>query len=54
VTNYRYALTGREVKAILSNRLIKIDGKVRTDSTYPAGFMDVAHIEKTDEYFRQT
>jgi len=33
-------------------RLIKVDGKARTDKTYPAGFMDVIGIEKTDEYFR--
>lgn len=33
-------------------RLIKVDGKVRTDVTYPAGFMDVVSIEKTGEHFR--
>ena len=33
-------------------RHVKVDGKVRTDSTYPAGFMDVVQIEKTDEHFR--
>jgi len=33
-------------------RLIKVDGKVRTDSNYPAGFMDVITIEKTGENFR--
>lgn len=33
-------------------RLIKVDGKVRTDTTYPAGFMDVISIEKTGEHFR--
>ena len=31
---------------------IKVDGKVRTDTTYPAGFMDVISIEKTGENFR--
>lgn len=35
----KYALTGREVTAIVKQRLIKIDGKVRTDPTYPAGYM---------------
>jgi small subunit ribosomal protein S4e len=25
---------------------------VRTDTTYPAGFMDVIDIDKTDEHFR--
>jgi small subunit ribosomal protein S4e len=48
----KYALTGREVTAIVNQRLIKIDGKVRTDETYPAGFMDVISIEKSNEYFR--
>merc|ERR1712117_534536 len=33
-------------------RLIKVDGKVRTDTCYPAGFMDVITIEKTGEFFR--
>jgi small subunit ribosomal protein S4e len=33
-------------------RLIKVDGKVRTDPTFPAGFMDVISIEKTGEHFR--
>lgn len=35
----KYALTGREVTAIMAQRIIKVDGKVRTDETYPAGFM---------------
>jgi len=48
----KYALTGREVKLILMQRLVKVDGKVRTDSTYPSGFMDVLSIEKTNEHFR--
>lgn len=38
--------------SILMQRLIKIDGKVRTDHTYPVGFMDVIDIDKTDEHFR--
>jgi len=33
-------------------RHIKVDSKVRTDPTYPAGFMDVITIEKTNEHFR--
>ncbi|KAI5818707.1 putative 40S ribosomal protein S4 [Pyronema omphalodes] len=48
----KYALNGREVKAIVMQRLIKVDGKVRTDPTFPAGFMDVISIEKTGEHFR--
>ncbi|KAG9338218.1 hypothetical protein JZ751_026971 [Albula glossodonta] len=48
----KYALTGDEVKRICMQRFIKIDGKVRTDITYPTGFMDVISIEKTGEHFR--
>ena len=33
-------------------RLIKVDAKVRTDPTYPAGFMDIITLEKTGENFR--
>jgi len=48
----KYALTADEAKKIVKQRLIKVDGKVRTDPTYPAGFMDVVTIEKTGENFR--
>merc|ERR1712072_1356471 len=48
----KYALTKKEVQQILMQRLIKVDGKVRTDSNFPCGFMDVISIEKTDEHFR--
>jgi small subunit ribosomal protein S4e len=48
----KYALTGKEVLKILMQRLVKVDGKVRTDTTFPAGFMDVISIEKTSENFR--
>jgi len=48
----KYALTYDEVKKIVNQRLVKVDGKVRTDKTYPAGFMDVITIEKTAENFR--
>lgn len=48
----KYALNGREVKAILMQELVKVDGKVRTDTTYPAGLMDVISLEKTGEHFR--
>lgn len=35
----KYALTYDEVKKIVNQRLIKVDGKVRTAKDYPAGFM---------------
>ncbi|XP_049851467.1 40S ribosomal protein S4-like [Schistocerca gregaria] len=47
-----YALNRQEVIHILNQRLISVDKKVRTDPTYPAGFMDVVEIERTDERFR--
>lgn len=48
----KYALTYKEVKYILMQRLVKVDGKPRTDIKFPAGFMDVISMEKSDEYFR--
>jgi len=48
----KYALSKREVTQIVAQRLIKVDGKVRTDPTFPAGFQDVISIEKTNELFR--
>jgi small subunit ribosomal protein S4e len=48
----KYALTGREVTLIVKQRLVAIDNKVRTDETYPTGFMDVISIEKSGEHFR--
>jgi small subunit ribosomal protein S4e len=48
----KYALTRREVTLILMQRLISVDGKVRTDATFPAGFMDTIHVDRTDEHFR--
>uniref|UniRef100_A0A2K6S5H4 40S ribosomal protein S4 n=1 Tax=Saimiri boliviensis boliviensis TaxID=39432 RepID=A0A2K6S5H4_SAIBB len=46
----KYSLTGDEVK-ICIQQFIKIDGKVRTEITYPAGFVDVISIDKTRENF---
>lgn len=48
----KYALNGKEVNSILMQRLVEVDNKVRTDKTYPVGFMDVITIPKTDEHFR--
>ena len=48
----KYALTGKECRLIMKQRLIKVDGKVRTEPKFPAGFMDVIQIEKTAENFR--
>jgi len=48
----KYALNATEVERILKQRLIKVDGKVRTDPKFPCGFMDVIQIEKNNEQFR--
>merc|ERR1712098_222466 len=48
----KYALNVKEVESILKQRLVKIDGKTRTDPKFPTGFMDVVQIEKTGENFR--
>jgi len=48
----KYALTKKEVTMILMQRLVRVDGKVRTDDGFPTGFMDVVSIEKTNETFR--
>jgi len=48
----KYALNGAEANAIIMQRLIKVDGKVKMEKNYPAGFMDVIDIDKTDEHFR--
>eukprot|EP00080_Pristionchus_pacificus_P000753 PDM60773.1 rps-4 [Pristionchus pacificus] len=48
----KYALTYTEARKICKQRLIKVDGKVRTEMRFPAGFMDVISIEKTNETFR--
>jgi small subunit ribosomal protein S4e len=48
----KYALNYNEAKMIMMQRLIKVDGKSKTDIKYPAGFMDCITIEKTNEHFR--
>merc|ERR1712203_403851 len=48
----KYALSAKEVQTILKQRLVKIDGNVRTDPKFPTGFMDVIQVEKTSENFR--
>lgn len=48
----KYALTGRESMQIIKSRNVKVDGKVRTDPKYPAGFMDVIEIPTTGQKFR--
>jgi len=48
----KYALNSREAENIVQRRLVKIDGKVRTNSRYPTGLMDVVELGKSNEQFR--
>ena len=48
----KYALTRREAQAICMQKSVKVDGKVRTDMKFPAGFMDVISIPKAGDNFR--
>lgn len=48
----KYALTNKECVQICMERCVKVDGKVRTDHNFPAGFMDVLELEKSDDCFR--
>jgi len=48
----KYALNARECQMILRQRLVKVDGRPRTDPKYPAGFQDVIEIERTKDRLR--
>jgi ribosomal protein S4E len=48
----KYALTGKETKMICMEKVVKVDGKIRTDPNFPAGFMDVVEISKAGDQFR--
>lgn len=48
----RYAHTLREVKYILNERKVLVNGAVRTDYRFPVGLMDVVEIPSTKQYFR--
>ena len=47
----KYALNYTEVTKIMKQRLIKIDGKVRTDTCFPAGFMGKTFIKELCLHF---
>jgi ribosomal protein S4E len=48
----KYALTGKETNMICMEKHVMVDGKVRTDPNFPAGFMDVIEIPKSGDQFR--
>ncbi|MFH1520663.1 MAG: 30S ribosomal protein S4e [Candidatus Micrarchaeota archaeon] len=50
----KVATTMREAKRILSNRLVEVDGRVRTEEKFPVGLMDVVSFPKISKNFRIT
>lgn len=46
------ALNGQETEMITEQRLVMVDGKVRTDKRFPTGFMDVVSIPKLGQSYR--
>ena len=48
----KYAITGMEAKQICMSKHVKVDGKIRTDPCFPAGFMDVVEMEASSDKFR--
>jgi len=48
----RVAKTAREARAILVQRLVEVDGTVRTGEKFPVGIMDVVGLPKAGKYYR--
>lgn len=48
----KLASTMREVKYMLRNKMVKIDGKPRTDPSFPIGLFDVIYIKGIEKYYR--
>src|SRR4030095_16854796 len=46
------ATTLREVRQILSGRMVEIDGRVRTEEKLPVGLMDVIAMPKAGKHYR--
>ncbi len=45
-------MNGKETKIICIEKNVLVDGKIRTDPNFPAGFMDVVEIPKSNDQFR--
>lgn len=48
----KYARTLREVKYILNQGYVRVDGVVRRDYKFPVGVMDVISVDKVGKHFR--
>ncbi|RZN47376.1 30S ribosomal protein S4e [archaeon] len=47
-----YARNVREVKKILNEGLVLVNGKAHKDYRFPVGVMDIIEIPRTEEYYR--
>merc|ERR1740117_1812463 len=47
----KYALNRREVTLICMEKLVQVDGKIRTDPCFPTGFMDVVTLGDASKCF---
>jgi len=48
----KVAQSAREVKKILNNRLVSVDGIIRTEIKFPIGLMDVVSLLPEDKHYR--
>lgn len=48
----KLAKTAKEARTILNNRLVEVDGKIRTEEKFPVGLMDVIAFPKSEKYYR--
>jgi small subunit ribosomal protein S4e len=48
----KIAPTLREVRSIITGRMLEVDGTVRTDEKFPVGLMDVVSFPKGNKHFR--
>ena len=49
---FNYARNMSEIKRILYERNVVVDGRVKTNRKYPLGFMDVLSFPKINEHYR--
>lgn len=47
-----YAKTLREVRRILTQRVVYVDGRVVTNYKFPVGIMDVLYIKRVEKFWR--
>ncbi len=48
----KLASTLREVRKVLSGRMLEVDGRPRTDEKFPVGLMDVVSFPKGGKFYR--